>query len=446
MNGANNSFHPEILAESLASLPDPAGYVVAFSGGGDSTALLLALHEKRPGPPMRAVHVSHGLLPDAGRWADYCAKVCRELGVSLETIEVAVSADDGQGVEAAARDARYAALVDQLEPGEMLLTAHHRDDQAETMLLQLVRGTGLEGLAAMAGCRHFGPGWLARPLLGVPREALRGWLEARGLGWVDDPDNANPARARTFVRDSVLPLMASRWPGVSEVLARGADNLRDAREALDAWARADLARAVTPEGGGLRLDMFHELDGPRRRQVLRCWLREAGLPVPDRVQLEELEAQAFQARQDAQLLVSWPGCQVRRHRDVLYASTDLEFPDTTTALTWQTRHPLALPAGLGWLALEGAEPPDWTLTVRFRRGGERIRLGTRGHHTDLKTLFQDMAVPPWERARVPLVFDGPELAAVGDWCVAGPFAERLRAHSVSIRWQAPGCGGGSNAS
>lgn len=441
------SFSPEVLSAKLAEWPEPAGYVVALSGGGDSTALLLALHEQRPGPFLRAVHVSHGLHPDAGRWADYCAELCRELDVGLETIEVAVSADAGQGVEAAARNARYAALADRLGPGEMLLTGHHRDDQAETMLLQLMRGTGLEGLAAMAECRHFGPGWLARPLLGVSREALRGWLETRGRGWVDDPDNANPARSRNFVRHRVLPLLASRWPGVSEVLARGADNLRDAQRALDAWSRADLARVLTPGGEGLRLDRLGELDGPRRRQVLRSWLRQAGLPVPDRIQLEELEAQAFEARPDSRPLVSWPGCQVRRHRGVLYASAPLEFPDTATALAWRTRHPLALPAGLGRLALAGreAEPPDWRLTVRFRRGGERILLPGRNHHTDLKTLFQDMAVPPWERARVPLVFDGPDLAAVGDWCVAGPFAERLRAHSVSIRWQAPGCGAGFNA-
>lgn len=431
------NFRPEDLTAKLADFPEPTGYVVALSGGGDSTALLLALHGQRPGPPLRAVHVSHGLHPDAGRWADCCAGLCDELGVGLETIEVAVSADDDRGVEAAARDARYAALADQLKPGEMLLTGHHRDDQAETMLLQLMRGTGLEGLAAMAECRPFGPGWLARPLLGVSREALRGWLEARGRDWVDDPDNANPARARNFVRHSVLPLLASRWPGVSEVLARGADNLRDAKRALDAWARVDLARALTPEGGGLRLDRLGELDAPRRRQVLRCWLREAGLPVPDRIQLGELEAQAFEARRDAHPLVSWPGCEVRRHRGVLYASRPLEFPDTTTALAWRTRHPLALPAGLGRLVLAGksADPPDWRLTVRFRRGGERILLPGRNHHTDLKALFQEMAVPAWERARVPLVFDGPELAAVGDWCVAGPFGERLRRRGVSLRWR-----------
>lgn len=442
------SFNPEDLAAKLAEFPESAGYVVALSGGGDSTTLLLALHEQRPGPPLRAVHVRHGLHPDAGRWAEYCSGLCRELGVGLEILDVAVSADDGRGLEAAARDARYAALADRLGPGEMLLTGHHRDDQAETMLLQLMRGTGPDGLAAMAECRQFGSGWLARPLLGVSRQALRNWLEARGRDWVEDPDNANPARTRNFVRHRILPLLAERWSGVSEVLARGADNLRDAQRALNAWSRAELARGLTPGDEGLRLDVLGELDGPRRRQVLRCWLREAGLPVPDRIQLEELEAQVFEARRDAQPLVAWPGCQVRRHRDVLYASGPLEFPDPATALAWRTSRSLALPAGLGRLVLEGreGEPPDWRLTVRFRRGGERIRLGRRDHHTDLKTLLQDMAVPPWERARVPLVFDGPELAAVADWCIAAPFAERLRAHSVSIRWQAPGYGAASNAS
>lgn len=440
MNGANKTFHPEFLAESLASLPEPAGYVVALSGGGDSTALLIALHELEPGPPLRAIHVSHGLHPEAGGWADRCAGLCREIGISLETMEVTVRPVRGKGMEAAAREARYDALAGRLEPGEMLLTGHHRDDQAETVLLQLMRGAGPEGLAGMAACRDFGPGWLARPLLDVPRQALREWLEARGRDWVEDPDNANLDRGRNFVRHRVLPLLATRWPAAGELLARGADNLRDAQAALDAWALADLPMALTPDGGGLRLEALRSLDGARRRQVLRCWLRAAGLPLPERVQLEELDSQTRGARPDAALLVTWPGCEVRRYRDVLHACVPLEFPDPDTVLAWRTQEPLALPAGLGRLALagEGGECPDWRLTVRFRRGGERIRLPGRDHHTELKTLLQDMAVPPWERARVPLVFDDGELVAVGDWCVSRSFGERLRSHAVRVRWDPPG--------
>lgn len=430
------NFRPEDLAAKLAEFPEPAGYVVALSGGGDSTALLLALHEQQPGPPLRAVHVSHGLQSGSGRWAERCAELCHELGISLDTAQVTVGRDQGDGLEAAARDARYAALEARLAPGEMLLTGHHRDDQAETVLLQLMRGAGPAGLAGMAECRVFGPGWLARPLLRVPRDALKDWLEARGTDWIEDPDNANLERARNFLRHRVLPELASRWPAAAELMARGAENLRDAQSALEAWARAELSLALTPDGAGLRLEVLRMLDGPRRRQVLRCWLQDAGLPVPGRDHLEHLEGQAFDARRDAGPIVAWPGCEVRRYREELHASPPLEFPDTEKTFEWCTREPLALPAGLGRLVLQAGSPdrPDWSLTVGFRRGGERIRLAGRDHHTDLKNLFQDMAVPPWERARVPLVFDGRELAAVGDWCISGPFVERLRSHGASIRW------------
>lgn len=431
------NFRPEDLAAKLADFPEPTGHVVALSGGGDSTALLTALRELEPGVPLRAIHVCHQLQPDASAWAARCRELCRELGVPFELVEVDVAERGGNGLEGAAREARYAALKEMLAPGEMLLTGHHRDDQAETVLLQLMRGAGPDGLAGMAGCRPFGPGWLARPLLGVSRRALRDWLEARGRDWVEDPDNENLERGRNLVRHQVLPRLASRWPAAAEVLARGADNLRDARDALDAWSRAELAYALTPDGAGLELGALRHLDAPRRRQVLRCWLREAGLPAPERVQLEELDEQAFGARADAGPIIAWPGCEVRRYRGVLYASAPLRFPDPDTALAWSTRDCLALPAGLGRLMLAGGDDrhPDWQLTVRFRRGGERIRLAGRDHHTELKTLLQDMAVPPWERSRVPLVFDHRELAAVGDWCVSGPFGERLRRRGLSLQWR-----------
>lgn len=436
MSSRNTAFSPDTLAASLARLPVASGHVVALSGGGDSTALLLAFHELALDVPLRAIHVGHGLHSDAGDWAELCRELCHGLEIPLDVVEVEVSDEAGRGPEAAARNARYAALEERLGPGEMLLTGHHRDDQGETVLLHLMRGSGLEGLSGMTSCRAFGAGWLARPLLDVPRAALRAWLEARGRHWVEDPDNDNLQRGRNFLRHRVLPLLASRWPGASESAARAADNLRDAREALEGWARAELAMAVTPAGDGLRLEPLAGLDGPRVRQVLRCWLRDAGMPLPDHRQLAELEAQALEGRPDADIHVTWPGCEVRRYRDVLYAMEPIEREAGWPRVAWCTREPLDLPGGLGRLALVTRDrPPEWNLEVSFRRGGERIRLPGRDHHTDLKSLLQDMGVPPWQRGRVPLVFDAGELAAVGDWRFSAEFAKRLRQAGARIAWE-----------
>lgn len=435
MNGDPKSFCPEILAESLASLPEPFAHVVALSGGGDSTALLLALHELRLDVPLRAIHVCHRLHPDAFAWADRCHALCHELGVPFEAIEVEVAVG-ARGLEAAAREARYEALAGAMAQGDMLLTGHHRDDQAETVLLHLVRGSGLDGLAGMAPCRPFSTGWIARPLLDVPREALRGWLAQQGREWIEDPDNDNRDRGRNYLRHRVMPLLAARWPGAGSVLARGAENLRDARAALDAWAGEALANALTPAGDGLSVAALRRLDGPRRRYLLRAWLAFAGLPMPDRVQLEELMDQAVGGRGDATPRVAWPGCEVRRYRGVLYAMTPLAPPPSDTVLDWDTRHSLALPADLGRLAIEGpGSRPAWRLRVGFRRGGERIRLPGRGHHTELKSLMQELGVPPWRRDRIPLVYDGDELAAVADWQPSAAFDDRLRAAGARIRWQ-----------
>lgn len=437
MSAETPAFTPDVLSEVLSALPEPAGYVVALSGGGDSTALLLALHALDPLMPLRAVHVSHGLQPGGAGWAERCRSLCRELGVPLEVAAVEVGDGRGRGLEAAAREARYRALGESLGNGEMLLTGHHRDDQAETLLLQLARGAGLDGASGMAPLRPFGPGWLARPLLETPREALRQWLAGLGREWVEDPDNENLRRGRNFVRHRVIPALEQRWPDVSAVLARDADNLRDARAALESWGRESLASATTAAGAGLRVEALRRLHPSQAREVLRLWLRDAGFPVPGRVQLAELESQALGARADAAPRVSWPRCEVRRYRGVLHAMRPHEAPDNSRVLDWDTRHPLKLPGDLGRLVLEGRDGagPAWRLVVGFRRGGERIRLPGRGHRTQLKTLLQELGVPPWERDRLPLVFDDGALAAVGDWQLSDEFAARLHAAEARLRWE-----------
>lgn len=441
---STTAFSPDTLARRLVQGPGGSGYVIAYSGGGDSTALLHAMHEARGqlSAPIRAIHVHHDLHPDAGHWAAHCERVCSGLGIGMTVARASVEQRSAGGLEAAARRARYRCLGERLAEGEILLTAHTLDEQAETVLLRMLRGAGLEGLGGIPRLRRFAAGWLARPLLDVSRASLRDWLRSRDIEWLRDPDNLNRERSRVFLRREILPRLESHWPAARSVIARAADNLADAGAALSAYAAADTAAALAPAGTALRLAPLRALDPARRRVVLRRWLRERALPEPARGQLAQLESQALEARDDAGPVVSWPGAEVHRYRDALHAFAPRTQPDPGTALDWQTREPLALPAGLGELRLESAgdEPPDWRFTVRFRRGGERMRLPGREHHTELKNLFQDWGVPPWERGRIPLIYEADELVSVADMQPGRGLLERLEREGAVLRWM-PACGG-----
>jgi len=417
-------------------------YRVAFSGGLDSTVLLHALVEGRDGLPgeLRAVHVNHGLHGDAGRWADYCRAACHRLGVPCEVVAVAAGGSPGESPEAAARQARYRAFQDSLGAGEALLTAHHRDDQAETVLLHLLRGSGPRGLAAMPGRRALGAGWLGRPLLGWSRAELRAWAQARGLAWLEDPSNRDERFDRNFLRRQVLPLLERRWPGVSRVLARDAELQAEAADLLDTLAAADLARSGGSDPGTLSVGSVRGLSPERARGVLRHWLRALGLPVPGAAQLGHLARDVLEARVDAVPCVRWPGAEVRRYRDTLVALRPRVSPDPGETWSWQPPAALGLPGGVleavpavgrgvgaRWLEERPAR-------VRLRRGGERVRLPGRRHSQSLKKLLQAEGIPPWQRERLPLVYLADELAAVGDLWVCEPFTARPGEVGWLLRW------------
>lgn len=428
------AFSPHQLRWFLESLPPVEGYQVALSGGLDSTVLLEALcrvHAAWPEcPPLRAVHVHHGLQARADHWVTHCRALCDRLGVALDVVYVDVVAHGGAGPEAAARTARYAALAERLAPGECLLTAHHQDDQAETLLLQLLRGSGPRGLAAMPPWAVLGRGLHARPLLASSRSALRGYAQARGLTWVDDPSNATLAFDRNFLRHEIMPRLTRRWSGVAARMARAARHCAEASHLLDALARLDLAPLRDALPGRLDAEGLRRLEPARQRNALRAWLRELGLPVPGTRQLHQALHDVMSAQWDATPCIRWPGAELRRYRDRVYAMAPLSAHDPHQVMPWDLRQTLALPGlairlvaratrgqGLGRAACE-----DSTITVRFRRGGERCRPAGRGHTHALKKLFQERGVPPWERDRIPLIYADDQLAAVADWWVCEPFA------------------------
>ena len=291
---------------------------VAFSGGADSTALLAALAalRARHRVEVRAVHINHHLQPAARAMARAARESARRLGVRCEVIDAPVRVARGESPEAAARAVRYAALRGQLRSGEWLLLAQHQDDQVESLLLQLLRGAGVAGLAAMPEKA----GATLRPLLPIARAELVAWLRRRRTVWVEDPSNLDERHARNFLRLKIVPLLRERWPGIGVTLSRSAALAAEAQQLLEAGADAALADAV--DGAALRVSVLRRLDPAERRNALRRWLQLRGLPMPDQRRLLELTGPLLRARHDAHPFIRWPGARVSRQGDRLHATAE----------------------------------------------------------------------------------------------------------------------------
>jgi tRNA(Ile)-lysidine synthase len=313
-----------VLADSLERLvptwPD-ARLCIALSGGVDSVALLHAARDlaaHHAAVRLRALHVDHGLQPASGEWAAFCRESCGRLAVPCEVLELRLAPRKGESVEAEARRERYAALAAALQPGEYLLTAHHADDQLETVLLQLFRGAGVAGLAAMPEYAPLGPGYHLRPLLQVARADLVAHADAVGLQWIDDPMNRESRYDRSYLRHEVLPAILGRWPAVARTVGRSARHLAEAQRLLEVLAETD-AGPLLDEDGTLELKGLKALPRGRQVNLLRWWIVRQGLGLPSTARLESILRDVVPARPDAHPVVEWPTGEVRRRKGRLVA-------------------------------------------------------------------------------------------------------------------------------
>nr|WP_229217774.1 tRNA lysidine(34) synthetase TilS [Massilia forsythiae] len=453
-----------LLAAPCSAHSGAPAIAVALSGGLDSMVLLhLAhAHARERGLALHAFHVHHGLSPNADAWRDHCASACAALGVPFDAREVVV-AKGKSGVEAAARKLRYAALgaMCRIHGAGLLLTAHHLDDQAETVLLQLLRGSGPAGLSGMDGANRaatlLGDGDLvmARPLLAAARADLETFAAEQGIAWIEDESNSDPRYARNALRHTVMPALAAAFPGFQERIARSSRHAQAAQRLLDELAAQDLAACL--EGDAVDIGYLRGLSLERVNNLLRHWFSLRRLAMPSAAWLEQMVAQLLSARGDAQPLVSHPACDVRRHRDRLYLVpklpelAGLRDPDDegvieqhAQAFRWQGEASLPFPDYGGILHFDAAvaDAPGFDaawlraqpLTIDFRKGGERLKLAPNRPSRSLKAHFQAGSVPVWERARLPIVAAGKELlyaAGLGMDCRhLGATGERL-----SLRWQ-----------
>ncbi|AUM68485.1 tRNA lysidine(34) synthetase TilS [Pseudomonas fluorescens] len=408
---------PTRLLTQLSPWRNAATWRIAFSGGLDSTVLLhllASLAKTQTLPPLSAIHIHHGLQAVADAWPDHCRSVCKALGVPLEVVSVQVQ--PGASIERAARDARYGAFVAALRSNEVLLTAQHRDDQAETLLFRLLRGAGVRGLAAMPRQRPLGQGYLLRPLLDVSRAELEVYATQQGLSWIDDPSNDDHRYARNYLRQRVFPVLAEQWPQASATLARSAAHMGQAQGLLDDLARIDLAQATSPgafDWLGLRslaLAPLRALSPARQRNALSHWLTPMTL-LPDSDHWSGWDS-LRDAADDARPIWRLAGGELHRAAGRVWWLSDHWLCPVPGAVDWaDPAVALCLP-GNGRVALNGM-PPAGPLCVRYRQGGEVMALPGRGHR-DLKRLLNEKGVPAFVRGRLPLLYQGEQLLAVAN--------------------------------
>lgn len=430
---------PRPLDAAFEPLPD-AALCVALSGGLDSTVLLHVLSRqcRAQSRPLRALHVHHGLSVHADAWVTACDALCSGLGIPLVVRRVDVDVDAGFGIEAAAREARRATFAEVLRPGEILVLAHHRDDQAETFLLRALRGSGPDGLGCMQTWQDFAHGQLWRPWLELPRHAIEAHAHAHGLRWIEDDSNADERFDRNYLRRNVMPLLQARWPHADEAFARAAVYAREAAALLRDEDMRALASLRTADDHVLSLAGLRPLPRVRRARVLRAWIASLDLPPLPRVGIQQIETDLLDARPDSAASFVWQGTVVQAWRDLLYAGCACEPLAATFNVAWRGEDVLELPGG-GQLRLEGTARLDASVQVRARVGGERITLPGRIHSHALKNVLQDLGVPPWVRAHLPLLVDSDGMVlAAGDLVHSSTFDAWLRARSARLVWTAPG--------
>ncbi len=447
MASSRKSNLTDTVAARLAPLlPQHSHILIGLSGGVDSVVLLHLLNSLAPHFDWRlsALHVHHGISLNADAWAASCADLCRRYGIALhvERVDIAPSRDE-HGIEAAARKLRHAAFA--RYSCDFVALAHHADDQAETLLLQLLRGAGIKGVAAMPvlsrveglvlsrvegamvkPARAHG-GATVRPLLDIPRSALIEYAQQHALRWVEDESNADGHYPRNFLRHRLLPLLREKFPAYRETLTRSARHFAEAAELLDELAQQDGAQALSVDT--LDLAVLRPLSRQRAKNLLRYFLHMRGAPMPQEVQLDDMLRQLLEARADAAVCVRFGAWQVRRYQSKAYAfpepgefdpgferawsgEGDVHWP----ALNAQLRFTRSLGKGISLARLQRAP-----VTLRLRRGGEVLRPHSQAATRSLKNLLQEYRIPPWQRERLPLMYCGDELVSVVGVAVAADF-------------------------
>ncbi len=420
MESLKTRFSEQLQLGQAQSLGPSKKILVAYSGGLDSHVLLHLVSHFIQQPlveplqlTVRAIHIHHGLQKEADTWVLHCKNICDELKIPLEVKHLNLTIKNGESIEERARMARYSALKDSLQSNEVLLTAHHQNDQAETLLLQLFRGAGVQGLAAMPTHSLFGLGGHARPLLAEPLSVLKSYAKEYCLDFIEDPSNQDSAFDRNFLRNEIMPKLRQRWSSIDKTISRSAAIQAETKQLLDEVAEQDLSLIGTQEDNTLSLAKLSKLSFERQKLLIRYWINSNGFNTPSEKKLAHIFSDVINADDDAQPLLEWQDTQLRRYKNKLYIMSPLAEHDTTQVIKWDTQEPLTIPVLQINLPALPELNPDKTheVTVRFRQGGETV-LQADGSHKSLKNILHAADIPPWLRSRVALIYLDNELIKV----------------------------------
>ncbi|MGR9074397.1 MAG: tRNA lysidine(34) synthetase TilS [Gammaproteobacteria bacterium] len=434
----------DFIRQTLDPFTQAEQFLVAYSGGVDS---LVLLHLCASCPEFKrktvAVHVHHGLQPEADAWCRHCAETSEKLGVDFALLRVDASPGRGESPEEAARDARYSALRSIMNAGNLLLTAQHRGDQAETILLQMFRGAGLAGLSGMPMEMPFGKGRLVRPLLDVSRDAIEAYAVSRRLQWVEDPSNRSDDYDRNYLRRRIMPLLKARWPAVETTIGRSGRHCAQAARLIGSVTDGPYEEICDPVDNTLSIPLLKTLERDIQQLIVRRWLESAAVRMPSEKQLDTILRELVCARADGNPELRLPEFTIRRYRDQMHVMKKLPTIDAESAYIWEKGlKTLDLP-GNGMLCIEDTRLPGisqaaWLshkVTVRYRKGGENLLLPGRNGRRSLKKLYQEAGIPPWERERMPLIYMGDRLAAVGDRWIDADFYGGMPGDNLRIQWR-----------
>ena len=435
----------QYVINHLFELSTSRDYLIAYSGGLDSSVLLYLMYKaslQYSCINISAIHVNHGISAKSHEWEDFCQSRCHALGVPYRSCTIDIMHFKGQSLEASARKYRYSLLASHIKNNHVLLTAHHQDDQCETLLLQMLRGAGLSGIASMPEIQNFSNGYLARPLLNTDREAIKRYAINKNLDWIEDESNLDTGLDRNYIRHNVIPIIKERWPSASKTIARTAKHAGESIYLVNTLARQDYVKAKIVGADTLSVSALRQFCYSRQKNLLRQWIREHRKSLPSTIILQRILRESIQSGVDRNPKITWSNVEVRRYRNRLYIFNELPISDSHKILDLDQACeslPLgvlscdySIGTGISKELLQGR-----IISIRFRSGGESISPYKSSYPHRVKKLMSEHGVPPWLRDLMPLVYVDNELVAIPGICVDKNWMTTANQTSLNLTWRLP---------